>query len=237
MPYGLRDPCSRPEVVGRACPHDCEPAHAHAALRHHVLLVCTLKQRFSGVRFSDVRYSRSCAWSSMRALTRARALMQCACSLTQCARARYLRSWTRCRRSDRAPPSHGIALPCPSMGKPRTTCGPGATLVHGLSVRVPELESRELDMAVSYHGRPSTGFLPTIQPPPYYDARGSGCVRATTYFYRNSIHKVRELDRVDEALARLWHLERLPLDVAVHHAADEPVAKHDVLLAHALVRA
>jgi hypothetical protein len=27
--------------------------------------------------------------------------------------ARNLRSWTRCRRSDRAPPSHGIALPLP----------------------------------------------------------------------------------------------------------------------------
>ena len=34
-----------PEAVGHACPHDCAPAHAHAALRHHVLLVCTLKQR------------------------------------------------------------------------------------------------------------------------------------------------------------------------------------------------
>ena len=38
----------------------------------------------------------------------ARARMQCACSLTQCAHARYLRSWTRCRRSDRAPPLTGL---------------------------------------------------------------------------------------------------------------------------------
>jgi hypothetical protein len=115
------DPCScrtdyvtrtaAPEAVGHTCPHDCAPARAHVAPRHHVLIVCALKQCLSGVRFSGVRFSRSCAWSSMRALTQARARIQCACSLTQCARARYLRSWTRCRRSDRAPPSHGIALP------------------------------------------------------------------------------------------------------------------------------
>jgi hypothetical protein len=41
-----------PEAVGHACPHVSAPAHAHAALRHHVLLVCTLKQRFSGVHYS-----------------------------------------------------------------------------------------------------------------------------------------------------------------------------------------
>ena len=89
-----------PETVGQTCPHDCAPARAHVAPRHHVLLVCALKQRLSGVRFSGLRYSRSCAWSSMRALTQARARMQYACSLTQSAHARYLRSWTRCRRSD-----------------------------------------------------------------------------------------------------------------------------------------
>ena len=106
-----REVVHRSFTVGHTCPHDCAPARAHVAPRHHVLIVCALKQRLSGVRFSGVRYSRICAWSSMRALTQARARMQCACSLTQCAHARYLRSWTRCRRSDRAPPSHGIALP------------------------------------------------------------------------------------------------------------------------------
>ncbi len=110
-----------PEAVGHACPHVCAPAHAHAALQHHVLLVCTLKQRFSGVRFSGVRYSRSCASSSSAHARAARAsayahIEERASSRSAHVRAaahahavrtlalrssgaRYLRSWTRCRRS------------------------------------------------------------------------------------------------------------------------------------------
>jgi hypothetical protein len=105
----------------------CAPAHAHAALQRRVLLVCTLKQRFNGVRFSGVRYSRSCACSSSAhaRAARASAYAHTARMLTQRTRsrkrtltqrssgARYLRSWTRSRRSDRAPPltgSHDLSL-------------------------------------------------------------------------------------------------------------------------------
>ncbi len=66
--------------------HARTTAHLRAFMQRLVLLVCTLKQRLSVVRFSGVRYSRSCAWSISAYAHAARALTQCARSLTQCTR-------------------------------------------------------------------------------------------------------------------------------------------------------
>jgi hypothetical protein len=104
-----------PEAVGHICPHDCAPARAHVAPRHHVLIVCAqavLKRRALQRRalLAQLRMGKHA-----RALTQARARIQCACSLTQCAHARYLRSWTRCRRSDRALTLLRVRLCTPSL--------------------------------------------------------------------------------------------------------------------------
>ncbi len=87
MPYGLRDPRSRARSRRSCMPARLRTCKRSCSALSHVLLVCTLKQRFSGVRFSGVRfsgvlYSRSCACSSGTHARAARALTQCARSLS-----------------------------------------------------------------------------------------------------------------------------------------------------------
>ena len=139
-----------------------QPTHAHVALRHHVLLVCTLKQRLSGALAA-------CALAVCA--TRAAAQVQAVRTLALLVRsrsahatlterssgARYLRSWTRCRRSR-------VWRPCSAQSR-QTCCRRGSAGGGGCAITSPTwLESSSRSRSSRTRPPSSWGHSMVVRP-------------------------------------------------------------------------